>query len=76
MTLMERLLIRHKDNEDVVVRMLTTQYRMHDDIMRWSSQQMYAGRLVSHPSVASHLLKYYFFCLLLIFTRCVPSFKI
>jgi len=56
-TLMERLLERHKGHDNVIVRMLTTQYRMHDDIMRWSSEQMYQGRLVSHPSVASHLLK-------------------
>ncbi len=27
--------------------MLTTQYRMHDDICRWPSQQFYDGRLIS-----------------------------
>lgn len=56
-TLMERLLHHHQAKEDLVMRMLTTQYRMHDDIMTWSSKQFYHGRLVAHPSVAAHLLK-------------------
>jgi len=36
--------------------MLTIQYRMHDRIMEWSSQEFYEGKLRSHPSVATHLL--------------------
>ncbi|KAK0042710.1 DNA-binding protein SMUBP-2 [Biomphalaria pfeifferi] len=57
LTLMERLLktLSEEKGKDVV-RMLTTQYRMHQDIMEWASQQLYQGRLVAHPSVASHLL--------------------
>ncbi|KAH9507926.1 DNA-binding protein SMUBP-2 [Bulinus truncatus] len=57
-TLMERLLkmLAEEKGKDVV-RMLTTQYRMHQDIMTWASQQLYHGKLVAHPSVASHLLR-------------------
>ncbi|WP_353136999.1 AAA domain-containing protein, partial [Limnohabitans sp.] len=32
-------------------RMLTTQYRMHEQIMGFSSQKFYGGQLVPHPSV-------------------------
>jgi predicted DNA helicase len=32
-------------------RMLTTQYRMHEQIMGFSSDQFYGGQLVPHPSV-------------------------
>ncbi|KAL8606242.1 hypothetical protein ACOMHN_012874 [Nucella lapillus] len=53
-TLMARVMEAHGDG---VVRMLTTQYRMHRDIMLWSSQQLYHGRLQAHPSVAAHLLR-------------------
>ena len=53
-TLMERLL---KQYGDTVVRMLTVQYRMHQDIMIWPSQQLYDGRLTAHDSVAQHLLR-------------------
>ncbi|XP_076446820.1 DNA-binding protein SMUBP-2-like isoform X2 [Babylonia areolata] len=52
-TLMERVMEAHGDK---VVRMLTTQYRMHRHIMQWSSQQLYHNRLQAHPSVAAHLL--------------------
>lgn len=54
LTLMERVIQMYGDK---VVRMLTTQYRMHKDIMLWPSQQLYKGRLQAHDSVASHLLK-------------------
>jgi len=54
---MERVLALHGD---AVMRMLTTQYRMHHAIMDWSSQQLYQSRLVAHPSVAQHLLRYEF----------------
>ncbi|MEZ5966630.1 MAG: IGHMBP2 family helicase [Planctomycetota bacterium] len=39
-----------------VTRMLTAQYRMHETIMRWSSQALYGGRLTAAPSVRSHRL--------------------
>ena len=45
------------DGSKAVMRMLTTQYRMHEAIMAWSSQQFYQGRLVAHSSVAKHLLR-------------------
>ncbi|KAK0051948.1 DNA-binding protein SMUBP-2 [Biomphalaria pfeifferi] len=57
-TLMERLMktvFKWKHNE--VVRMLHIQYRMHQDIMAWSSETLYAGQLEAHHSVATHLLK-------------------
>lgn len=54
-TLMERIIARKEDGE-YCVRMLTTQYRMHRDIMQWASDQLYKGKLEAHPSVASHLL--------------------
>ncbi|PIK42599.1 putative DNA-binding protein SMUBP-2 [Apostichopus japonicus] len=52
-SLMERIINLHGDK---VVRMLTTQYRMHNDIMSWSSSAMYDDKLRAHSSVASHLL--------------------
>ncbi|XP_068963279.1 DNA-binding protein SMUBP-2-like, partial [Petaurus breviceps papuanus] len=54
LTLMERLIETHGQR---VVRMLTVQYRMHQAIMEWASEQLYHGQLTAHPSVASHLLK-------------------
>jgi ATP-dependent RNA/DNA helicase IGHMBP2 len=36
--------------------MLTTQYRMHESIMAWSSAALYGGRLRAHESVACHTL--------------------
>ncbi|CAM6100030.1 unnamed protein product [Calypogeia fissa] len=36
--------------------MLQTQYRMHQVIANWSSNEMYGGKLVSSPSVSSRLL--------------------
>ncbi|XP_041357729.1 LOW QUALITY PROTEIN: DNA-binding protein SMUBP-2-like [Gigantopelta aegis] len=53
-TLMERIL---KTSSADVVRMLTTQYRMNQAIMQWSSDQLYDGKLVAHESVRNHLLK-------------------
>ncbi|CAK8683282.1 unnamed protein product [Clavelina lepadiformis] len=53
LTLLERLIKLHGN---LVVRMLTQQYRMHEHIMGWSSHQMYDGKLTAHSSVASHLL--------------------
>lgn len=53
-TLMERIIARNDGKS--CVRMLTTQYRMHKDIMQWASDQLYKGKLEAHSSVASHLL--------------------
>lgn len=39
-----------------VTRMLTEQYRMHESIMRWSSDALYGGRLRAAASVAAHRL--------------------
>jgi len=36
--------------------MLTVQYRMHRDIMDWSSRELYGGKLTAHASVAEHTL--------------------
>lgn len=55
LTLMERILGRQEDGKSCV-RMLTTQYRMHRDIMQWASGQLYEDRLEAHASVAGHLL--------------------
>ncbi|XP_074129809.1 DNA-binding protein SMUBP-2 [Sminthopsis crassicaudata] len=54
LSLMERLIGKHGDK---VVRMLTVQYRMHQAIMQWASDELYHGQLTAHPSVAGHLLK-------------------
>lgn len=52
-TLMERLIPRFPDH----VQMLTVQYRMNEQIMRWASDELYSGLLTAHHSVAKHLLK-------------------
>ncbi|MBI4584823.1 MAG: IGHMBP2 family helicase [Planctomycetes bacterium] len=39
-----------------VTRLLTVQYRMHEEIMRWPSQELYHGSLQAHESVRRHLL--------------------
>lgn len=52
-SLLERLVERY--GGDVTCR-LDVQYRMHTDIMRFSSEQFYDGTLHAHESVASHLL--------------------
>ncbi|KAI8998635.1 P-loop containing nucleoside triphosphate hydrolase protein [Trametes punicea] len=53
-TLFERL---EKMYGPGIKRMLTVQYRMHAQIAAFPSKVMYYGKLMSHPSVASHLLK-------------------
>lgn len=40
-----------------IKRMLTIQYRMHEKIAQFPSQTLYGSALVSHESVASHLLR-------------------
>lgn len=51
-TFFERL----ADNEQIPVRMLTVQYRMHEKIMTFPSERLYSGQLVADPSVAHHQL--------------------
>ena len=52
-SLMERQLKIHGDK---VSRMLNVQYRMHRDIMQFSSDQFYHGELIAHTSVEEHVL--------------------
>ncbi|MDE0736474.1 MAG: AAA domain-containing protein [Pirellulaceae bacterium] len=52
-SLLERLVEHYGDT---VTRQLNIQYRMHADIMQFSSQQFYGDRLVADATVASHLL--------------------
>eukprot|EP01135_Chromosphaera_perkinsii_P003688 Nk52_evm6s252 gene=Nk52_evmTU6s252 len=43
-------------NESRITRMLTIQYRMNENIMKWSSDAMYSGRLMCGENVESRLL--------------------
>lgn len=52
-TLQEKLAERHGDR---VSSMLSVQYRMHEDIMNFSNQQFYDGRLRADDSVRAHTL--------------------
>lgn len=52
-TLMKRLI---DTLGDTVTRMLTTQYRMNETIMKWISERLYESKLLAHASVAKHLL--------------------
>jgi len=52
-SLFERLL---QDHGEGVKRMLAEQYRMHEQIMSFPSQEMYGGGLRAHPSVAGWTL--------------------
>lgn len=52
-SLMERLVLSLGDS---VTRQLTVQYRMHQDIMGFSSEHFYEGTLVPDETVRSHLL--------------------
>jgi len=54
-SLPERLIFDTPETADAA-RLLTVQYRMHEDIMTFSSLQFYEGRLSADPSVAKHLL--------------------
>ena len=53
-TLFDRLLALHGPS---IKRMLTTQYRMHELIMRFPSTSMYDSRLIAADSVKTRLLK-------------------
>lgn len=52
-SLLERLVGLYGDQ---VTRRLSVQYRMHDQIMNFSSAQFYDGSLVAHETVSRHLL--------------------
>jgi ATP-dependent RNA/DNA helicase IGHMBP2 len=52
-TFFERLSARHGER---VLRMLQVQYRMHEALMRFPSDSMYAGKLVAAPEVATRTL--------------------
>lgn len=52
-SLLERLVGVYGDR---VTRRLNVQYRMHDQIMNFSSEQFYDGTLQSHGSVSGHVL--------------------
>ncbi|CAF9918203.1 hypothetical protein IMSHALPRED_004236 [Imshaugia aleurites] len=52
-TLFDRLLTLHGAS---IKRMLTTQYRMHEKIMRFPSDAMYDSQLLAAPAVATRLL--------------------
>lgn len=54
-SLMERLL-QQANNPTTLARQLDVQYRMHQQIMEFSSQTFYGGTLVAAPTVAAHLL--------------------
>jgi ATP-dependent RNA/DNA helicase IGHMBP2 len=52
-SLMQRLIQREGES---IFRRLTVQYRMHETIMNFSSQQFYEGSLVADASVRTHRL--------------------
>ncbi|KAF2502212.1 DNA-binding protein SMUBP-2 [Lophium mytilinum] len=52
-TLFDRLLELHGPS---IKRMLTTQYRMHETIMRFPSDELYEGKLVAAEAVKARLL--------------------
>lgn len=53
-TLFDRLLAMHGEE---IKRMLTTQYRMHESIMRFPSDELYEGKLIAAEGVKERLLK-------------------
>lgn len=53
-TLFDRLLSLHGSS---IKRMLTTQYRMHEEIMRFPSDELYDSKLIAAESVKARLLK-------------------
>ncbi|KFG81862.1 DNA-binding protein SMUBP-2 [Metarhizium anisopliae] len=53
-TLFDRLLALHGPS---IKRMLTTQYRMHEEIMRFPSEELYGSKLVAADAVKARLLK-------------------
>jgi DNA polymerase alpha-associated DNA helicase A len=53
-TLFDRLLALHGSD---IKRMLTTQYRMHESIMRFPSDELYESKLLAAEAVKERLLK-------------------
>ncbi|KAM7219151.1 DNA-binding protein smubp-2 [Rhypophila decipiens] len=53
-TLFDRLLALHGPS---IKRMLTTQYRMHEKIMRFPSDELYEGKLIAAEAVKERLLR-------------------
>ncbi|KAK6227040.1 dna-binding protein smubp-2 [Colletotrichum tabaci] len=53
-TLFDRLLALHGSS---IKRMLTTQYRMHEKIMRFPSDELYEGKLIAAEAVKERLLR-------------------
>lgn len=53
-TLFDRLLALHGPS---IKRMLTTQYRMHEKIMRFPSDELYGSQLIAADSVKDRILK-------------------
>lgn len=53
-TMFDRLLALHGPS---IKRMLTTQYRMHEKIMQFPSNELYEGKLIAADSVKTRLLK-------------------
>ncbi|KAF7545733.1 hypothetical protein G7046_g9492 [Stylonectria norvegica] len=53
-TLFDRLLALHGSS---IKRMLTTQYRMHEKIMRFPSDELYESKLIAAESVKDRLLR-------------------
>ena len=51
-TLFEQVITKYPDTS----KMLKIQYRMNENIMKWSSEAMYGNELVAAPEVAHHLL--------------------
>ncbi|KAJ1283557.1 hypothetical protein BS78_03G137600 [Paspalum vaginatum] len=66
-SLLERASSLH---DELLTTMLTMQYRMHDSIASWASNEMYGGLLKSSPSVASRLLVDYPFIKATWMTQC------
>ncbi|KAL6506041.1 hypothetical protein OROHE_022760 [Orobanche hederae] len=52
-TLFERLADLYGDD---AMSMLTVQYRMHELIMNWSSEELYHGKIKAHATIAAHTL--------------------
>lgn len=66
-SLLERASLLH---DELLTTTLTMQYRMHDAIASWASNEMYDGLLKSSPSVASRLLVDYPFIKATWMTQC------
>ncbi|XP_062193335.1 uncharacterized protein LOC133896746 isoform X2 [Phragmites australis] len=67
MSLLERASSLH---DELLTTKLTMQYRMHDSIASWASNEMYGGLVKSSPSVASRLLVHYPFIKVSWMTQC------